>query len=209
MAWFATRGPNREWKWGYINQQGQVVIQPQFGQVLDQATEDNILKWGGGTVGDFQEGLAITPPGFMNRQGQIVIPQKYKSSVGFLEGVAAVQDSRTGNWGLIDQQGQWLVPSKFVDLGLFESSSRFAQLNDEKKTLVIVSRNGKVTPLDGRIELSTDFQEGFAGITFVGNISEFYYINDRGEKLFSFPLLKDMHKFSEGLAGVAIDISEE
>ena len=57
-------------KWGYINQRGEVVIKPQFGD-----------------VGDFSEGLAVVQIGdkwgYINQAGEIVIKPQFGDAGSF------------------------------------------------------------------------------------------------------------------------------
>jgi hypothetical protein len=204
MAWFGIRSLNQKIQWGYINQNGQITIQPRFGIDSNGIPEDEVLKKDYRPIANFHEGLAATPSGFINRQGQLSIPYKLQSHTNFLGGRAAVRDNKTGNWGLFDRQGKWVISPKFVDLSLFDDRSHFAQINDSKKTLVILNRNGQTIPVNGAVEVRTNFQEGFSIIMAGGSTYEYFYINSQGKKVFSFPYLGDFHGFSEGLAGVAV-----
>jgi len=64
----------------------------------------------------YHEGYAIIGrgydqlKGFINKTGEIVIPQIYKDAGNFSEGLAAVQSIETELWGYIDKDGELVIP---------------------------------------------------------------------------------------------------
>lgn len=56
--------------------------------------------------------------GFVNEEGDIVIPAKYKNAGGFYNGRAVVQNDDE-LWGYIDKQGNWIVKPQFCMAGRF------------------------------------------------------------------------------------------
>lgn len=91
-------------KYGYIDRNGNVVIQPRFGH-----------------CGGFSEGLAWASEagvgegayGFVDEQGQWVISPKFQMAFAFSEGLAAVRNSAQGPWGYVDQRGEWIMLPQF------------------------------------------------------------------------------------------------
>ena len=70
-------------------------------------------------MGIFNDGMAIVINdsrlcGFIDKQGNEVIPCKYIGASGFSEGLAAVEDSTTLKWGFIDKQGNEVIPCKYM-----------------------------------------------------------------------------------------------
>ena len=98
----------RKGKYGYRDQSGEFLIQPQF----DYA-------------GEFSEGLAViglgkfpaTKWGYINLQGNLVIPAQFEGAHDFSEGMAAV--SFSGKLGYIDRAGKLVVPVKFDEAQKF------------------------------------------------------------------------------------------
>ena len=93
----------RDGKYGFIDNTGQVVIPPKYD-----------LAW------DFSEGLARVSQngkyGFIDKTGKVVIPLKYDKADSFYNGVAGVLDHSTGEAFYINRQGErlyWLGEPKF------------------------------------------------------------------------------------------------
>jgi hypothetical protein len=168
-------------KWGYINQQGQFIIPPQY--------ED---------AEDFQEnGLAIVQSGerygLIDRSGQFALQPQYETILPFSEQRAVVIDEngfhiidekgvkRTekpysfiapykegralfsergaeGNtaYGFLDLDGKEIIPPKYENAGEFEDGKAIVKLGDSRYALI--NKNGT--------ELHTYPYE------FVGNLSE-------------------------------------
>lgn len=91
-------------KWGFIDQQGNVVIDFQW----DQA-------W------SFSEGLAAVQQGdlwgFVDKSGKMVIEPKWEKALSFSEGLAAVYE--LGYWGYINQTGEVILKPKWYEAGPF------------------------------------------------------------------------------------------
>ncbi|MCB0754763.1 MAG: WG repeat-containing protein [Flavobacteriales bacterium] len=97
-------------KWGYVTADGKEVIPPEF----DRA----------GTFGD---GLALVGIAandwFINTKGQKVfeLPENMEGN-RFSEGLAAVMEFETGEWGFIDKTGKLVIPYTFA--GIYQGSER-------------------------------------------------------------------------------------
>lgn len=85
-------------KWGFKDEQGKVVIKPQFE-----------------AIGWFSEGLCNVKIsgkwGFIDRQGIIVIQPKYGSARPFCNGYSVVVSQ--GLFGVIEKKGEETAPLKF------------------------------------------------------------------------------------------------
>ena len=92
------KGYEVDGKWGFINEQGKVVIKPQFDD-----------------VGWFSEGLCAVEIngkwGFINKKGTIVIQPKYGFARNFYNGYSVVVTNDL--WGAINKKGEETVPLKF------------------------------------------------------------------------------------------------
>ena len=86
--------------WKYINQQGEVVLQPDV--YLADA---------------FSEGLAAVMPGegsywgYINKDGEMVIEPQFRQASMFKDGYASVyieNDGNIGTWILIDKKGEYI-----------------------------------------------------------------------------------------------------
>jgi hypothetical protein len=99
-------------KWGFINEQGKVVVAPRF---------DNLWS--------FSEGMAPAMLGhkwgFINAAGKIVIPLESDVDSEFSEGVASV--SVGGEYRYLDKTGHVAIHAKFESAGNFSEGWGFAQ----------------------------------------------------------------------------------
>ena len=81
-------------KWGYINKNGEFIIEPQF---------DN--------ADNFSEGYACVELdgkwGYINNKGKFVIKPQFDKGYCFSEGLAAVKIG--DNWGYIDKTGKYII----------------------------------------------------------------------------------------------------
>jgi hypothetical protein len=91
-------------KWGFMDRQGKIMIQPRFDGVHD-----------------FFRGLAGVligeKWGFANEKGEVVIPPRYDFIGDFLEGLAPTRIGR--KWGFIDTKGRMVVEPRFQGAGEF------------------------------------------------------------------------------------------
>lgn len=93
VGYMKPRGNN---KVGYINQHGEVVIEPKFCH-----------------GGDFNEGVAEVSLesegkfGFINTNGELVINCKFDWAYSFSEGLAPVQINE--KWGCINRSGEIII----------------------------------------------------------------------------------------------------
>ena len=90
-------------KYGYIDQTGKFVIEPEF----------NYVYW-------FSEGLAAvmigTKWGFIDKTGNVVIEPKFESGTFFVDGLAEIEID--GNWLYIDMTGKESIAESEFHEGL-------------------------------------------------------------------------------------------
>lgn len=123
-------------KWGIIDKEGTVVINPQFSEI--QLDGDLYLFRKGSKYGwcDKDGQYVINPQfedahpfagselaavegedgwGFVDREGKWVINQQFGDAMPFIKsfGLAPVEDDDSGDWGLIDKTGKWVVNPQF------------------------------------------------------------------------------------------------
>jgi hypothetical protein len=68
--------------------------------------------------------------GYVNSQGELVIPRAYKVAKPFYEGVASVYVENVG-WGAIDPKGNYVVQPTFAFIGPFSEGLAAACLSDK------------------------------------------------------------------------------
>lgn len=134
---------NKDFKWGYTDNNGTVVIPFTF----DEA-------W------SFYEGLARVEKdgkwGFINTHGTVVIPYQFDDALGFYEGLAAVE--KDGKWGFIDNNGTVIIPYQFDNTKLFSEGLASVQKNGEYG---FINQNGTVV-IPYQFDWAGDFSEGLA-----------------------------------------------
>ena len=115
----------KDGKWGFIDKNGKVVIEPQF----DDA-------------GDFSEGFAQVKKdgkyGFIDKSGKVVIEPQFDNVEYFIEGFAQVE--KDGKYGFIDKNGKVIEP-QFDEVGSF--SEGFVCVEKDGKW-GFIDKNGKV-----------------------------------------------------------------
>ncbi len=216
----------KTYKWGFIDVNGNVLIQPQWDQVAINSILDLPVA--------FNEELCGVKQGdkwgYINKTGNLVISPQFDQAGSFVEGLAAVQLG--GQWGYIDKTGQYVVNPQFQDAsyfhdglapaksngswgfinksGAFVIPAKFAQANSSGfiDGLAAVQLNGKVGYIDrsGRLTITTNFQEidDFSeGLARVRLGDKWGYINTSG-KLVINPQFDQAFNFYNGRAIVRI-----
>ena len=137
--------------------------------------------------------------GFVNHEGEIVIPCRWTKVDDFYEGLAAVDDS-SGKWGYLDVNGNRIIPCKWAKVGSFEDG--FAVVENkygayDYKGGVIDSNGNLVIPIN------------YGSLEYIGcGLFKYYVsprygiINGENESVIS-PTWQSIGKFSEGLCPVA------
>lgn len=194
-------------QWGYINDKGEVVVQPQFSHAGDFSEGlAYVAKRLGGTRGyidetgamafeipddwgvrDFSDGLAVfrisDKFGYFDRQGKIVVEAKYDDAKNFSEGLAAV------NVGAVSEG----FPRPF--------------LREGGKWGFIDKRGNVVIPIEWK---DVDYRGFRAGLAQVTVNDRFGFIDKKGKVAFTLEnqwndpkrWIASVGVFSEGLANV-------
>lgn len=132
-------------RWGFVNKEGEMIIQPQFLE-----------------AGMFSEGLAPVKTdagwGYLDRSGKVVL-EGFDQAEVFSEGLAAVKIPSSGPlveklgkdsaelWGFIDSSGKFVIKPQFQDAGPF------------REGLAAVASGGKYGFIDrdGTFEIKPQF----------------------------------------------------
>jgi len=171
-------------KWGYINQKGKVVINPQF----DDA-------------GFFRNGLARVENsnkiGYIDRKGKIVIPIHYDDGTNFYEGKAFVVQPESYPL-CIDKNGNTLFSLKDAKYAFgFSNGMAKIAVEDEYGALKygFVNEKGEMV-IVAQYDAARSFSDGFAAV----KIDEKWgFINKKGE-IIIMPHFDHVHDFHNGLA---------
>lgn len=138
--------------------------------------------------------------GFMNAQGQMVIPFRFEDAAEFRDEHAPVQ--LNGCWGVMDRQGkllfpcEWKYPTRFVD-GIAMVRVKHGS-NPERRGYLKLDGTWIVEP---RYILASNFSCGMAKV-FNGEFHGF--VNQKGEEQIP-AVFRDAKSFSENLAPVLLD----
>ncbi|NLE30363.1 MAG: WG repeat-containing protein [Phycisphaerae bacterium] len=155
-------------KWGFIDKQGNLVINPRYE-----------------SVGEFSNGLAAVEVdgrwGYIDKKGSSVIKPQFGQAGKFSdEGLARV---KTGGWiggrfGYIDKQGAYVVSPQFNDAGDFTQGLARVKVDDDWG---YIDKAGKFV-IDPEFSDATDFVNGVARVRTGGVFGgKWHYINREGE----------------------------
>ncbi len=174
-------------KFGYINQSGEIIIQPQF-----------VEAW------FFSEGLAVAcvgsgKCGYIDETGKFVVNPQFDRSARFSEGLAAV--SVEGKIGFIDKTGKFVINPQFQmwrDVHNQIFSEGLAGIAIESK-YGFVDKTGKIV-INPQFDDGLPFMEGLAAIR-MGD--KWGFIDNQG-KIVVNPQFDMAHPFVNGLAAAKI-----
>jgi serine/threonine protein kinase len=169
-------------KYGYIDQIGRVVIQPQF----DDACH-------------FDEGMALIQMskkyGFINKKGYLVIPTQFDEALYFYEGMAKVKINN--KYGYISKTCKLIIQPQFEEADNFCEGLASVKI-DEKWGYIDKSGKFVIPP---QFDCAWDFCEGLAMVTID---AKWGYIGKSGQFVIS-PQFEEAWDFCEGLARVQIN----
>ena len=165
-------------KFGFIDTNGNVVIEPQF--------ED---------ISEFSEGLAAVKLnnnwGYIDKSGKIVIKCRFENAMDFKEGLAPVK--AFGRWGFIDKTGKIVIKVQYYGAKCF--SEGLAAVIQENRGYGYIDKHDKLV-------IGYQYSHGgpfMAGLAEVGLKENNGIINKKGRIVAKFDRIES---FSEGLAVV-------
>lgn len=155
-------------------------------------------------VGYFNEGLASFCNydeeqnfcGFLDRNGEVVIPAQYESVTYFYEGLAGV--SVDGKWGYIDRRGQMVIQPQYDEVAIPIKDGVIQVMKNDKWGYI--DKTGKEL-----VALQYDDINNFGeGLAHVRQNGQYGYINKAGEFVIQ-PQYAAAFPFTEGLAAVSVN----
>lgn len=169
----------KDGKYGYINQTGQMIIEPQYE-----------------SAAAFSEGLALVRVlgkyGYADMMGNLVIPFQYTLAASFSEGLARVQTTADAKMGYIDSTGKMAFPPAYAQADDFHEG--LARVGANKKYGFINKKGELIIPLQ------YDTAQGFSqGLALVKKGADYFYIDAKGKKVLD-PDCRSAGSFREGLA---------
>jgi WG repeat protein len=196
-------------KYGYIDHQGKIVIQPQYiwgedfwhGLAAVYVCGRYVSLDPAGDVHPLRIALPdeLVPKrvgekiGFVDARGSLKIPAEFDDALPFQDGLSAVEIG--DKWGFIDTNGRQVIRPQFEEAYYFTEGAGLAKSKDED---VIIDKTGKVISSgfeyvigpsisEGRIPASQNDKDG--------------YLDLQGKVVIPF-VYDGEHSFSEGLAAV-------
>ncbi len=145
--------------------------------------------------------------GFVDKEGNDIIPCRYDDVDRFLNGLAKVRigDKNSGKWGLIDKSGKEVVPCKYDYVSINSNGLAVVRIGDKDSgKWGVMDKTGKeVVPC--KYDWVADFHEGLALVR-VGykKTRKYGYIDRLGKEVIPCTY-KHACSFSEGMAEVTIN----
>lgn len=208
-------------KWGFINRQGQVVINPKFESPPTSAAPYMPDQYGrirhDGYV--FSEGLAaVVKDGkwvYIDHDGLINIPDvnsplSFDAARTFRDGLANVMVN--GRWGYMDRYGQFVIQPQFLFPADFQEGYALVVTQDKNRKLdwIVINQTGKVCHAEQRVV--TNFYDGIAAV--MGDFRkvnesssdrlQFWFMDSAGIRFPEEPQFDDVGHFGGGLCPVLI-----
>ena len=171
-------------KWGFINTEGKIVIQPQFEGVsnfgdgfavfLTTVKEEKLYGYINvkgeivinaqfSNATSFNESLARIQLnekfGFIDTEGKMVINPQFDAVSGFNEGLAIIRQGE--NYGFIDRSGLIVINPQFNMASLFNEKLAAIKSSDDKYGFINAEGKFEINP---QFEEAGDFHNGLAYI---------------------------------------------
>lgn len=192
----ANRFPNISWKFGFIDLARAVVAIP---PIYDDAGEfsERLVRVNQG-ASNWNRGYIVGGRwGFVDKDGEEVIPFRLDAAGDFHEGLAAA--AKGVQWGYIDRSGEWVIPSIFSEVDRF-SGGLAAVYDTISGNVKYIDKSG-ATVLATSFPLGKRFSEGLAHVSSSLASGADGFIDTSGHLAvpLKFAYARD---FSEGLAAV-------
>jgi len=177
---------------GVIDIDGNVVVPIKYRDILKVEGVDELVLTNSSSMGNHLYGLY----NIITKQ-EIVVPQYYQIK-NFEKEFALVKESRKTYWGLIDKQGNVVVPFQFSDVKVSGSDRIFA-VKDHNNLWGFVDDKGVLIIKHQYIDADS-FYEGLAKVK-KGN--RWGYVDIKGNVAIPFDFT-EAHSFNKGKAKVSI-----
>jgi len=191
-------GSEETGKWGFIDKDGKLVINPTFDKVSFTGTFRHGFV---GVAKKDRRAVLGYSWSFIDTEGRLITPYKFGSAPMFSDDYADVYDPDTGKWGYINKQGDWAIQPQFDLAFLMIDGFAAVRVGDyDTGKWGFIDKTGRfvVNPL---FDSARPLREGLAGVR-VGD--RWGFIDKTGEFVIS-PAFSDARPFSsDGYAAVAI-----
>ncbi|WHH58147.1 WG repeat-containing protein [Petroclostridium sp. X23] len=218
-AVFSKQTGNGQYLYGYIDKNGQIAIEPKYERANSFNDGKAVVKLDGGPyalidlngnvikgydyyfVGNFSDGLMAFEEkeggktGYINEQGEIIIPPQFSWGDEFENGLAVINLSDNyydKKSGLINKKGEFIIKPEYSDIRILgENRAAVGVYVDADNP----AKGSKYALADEKGKLLTEFKYDYIYDYYNGlasaqdNISTFF-INAKGEKEKSMPVVK-------------------
>ena len=207
--------------WGFVDTNGQIVIEPQYDGVsrfndgygwgerngkfyiLDETGNEAELSIEGvDELRNFSEGLipfrlAGNNFGFLNTGGEVVIEAHFLTVGYFNDGIAWARDANK-KLGFIDKEGKWIIDPQFDFAVDFDPGSELARVKVDDLWSYVTKDGESVVISD--TELWEDFKEGLA----MGRKGKMYGFFDKQGNWIISPQFEGVRGFQNGYAAAKL-----
>jgi len=212
-------------KWGFMDENGKMVIEPQFDYasyfsegLAAVGTGNFTPKWGfidktGKYVIEpqftdahfFLDGMAVAAKdekyGFIDKEGNFVIEPQFKYAYHFSDGLAPVQADT--KWGYIDKAGKFVVEPQYSRAGNF--SDGIAAVEKDSKFYGYIDTSGKVIVSKDEYESISKVSEDLICVGKTVGKDKMFGLMDKSGKLLTGLDFYQIFQFNNGLAEVKLE----
>lgn len=219
LAQKLTPHQNLKSKWGYVNEEGKVVIKYKY-NAAQEFSEDLAAV---ATVVSLESGKDTFVWGYIDKNGKEIIKSgqekspiryKYTEAKPFSNGLAKVAINYLGNngiwnkkWGYIDKTGKEIIPIKYIEIGDF-SADGLVKVADYFGDKYGLHKKWGYFDITGKEIISLKYTEisGFSkdGLAKVKEGDKWGYIDKTGKEIIPIKYNKIQDFSEEGLAKVKV-----
>ncbi|PZT48326.1 hypothetical protein B6S12_04510 [Helicobacter valdiviensis] len=173
-------------KWGLINQNLEVLLEPKFDE-FDRIANGNLIK------------LQIDDKfGVANADFQILTEINFDAiDYRINDGLIAVQ--KEGKWGFMDINGKIVIPTIYEDVDIFQNGLGAIKLNGKYGKWGFIDKSGKMV-IPAIYERVKSFSENLAAVQLDG---KWGFINKKGEMVIK-PQFTEVEDFYGEVAGILV-----
>ncbi|HEY8400214.1 MAG TPA: WG repeat-containing protein, partial [Cytophagaceae bacterium] len=202
-------------KWGYIDMNGKIIIEPEYDYARDFFNDKAIVKKGKkyGVITK-ENSFVLTPDydfidylegsdnklfrltniknkyGYLTKEGKVIVNPGFEKAGFFREGLASVRDEN--KWGYIDTSGVLVISPEYEKVSEFNEGLAAVMIN---RKWGFIDRQGKMV-IEPQFSSAGDFHEGRAWVKQKNKVG---YINQSGNYIIPPKYIK-ADNFKNGVA---------
>ncbi|MCX4281952.1 WG repeat-containing protein [Alistipes muris] len=181
-------------QWGYLSRDGEVAVPLEYGQLMKPAEGFIAAAKGTWTEGK----TAMSSPkfkgkyGFLDYEGNVLIPFDFVDAHSFQNGVAAVavEGKYYPKWGVIDTCGKTVVPFRYYEVRNFrEGLALVGRVIDGEVRYGFISPDGEEV-IAAQYASAREFRDGYALVSEFSksDFAPFYLIDRAGNRRLPYAL---------------------